>query len=80
MFCLTRRNQATRELKDTAMQITVTIKNVYGNETIYPACVNSRIFADMLNQKTLTRRDLAKIHALGYEIVTEAPEFNFAVA
>lgn len=60
------------------MQITIQIKSVYGNETIYPVCVNARIFADMLNQKTLTRRDLAKIYALGYDIVTEAPKFNFA--
>lgn len=55
-----------KELK--AMQIQVTIKSVYGNETIYPHCQQAKGFADLLNQKTLTRRDLTKIKAMGYEI------------
>lgn len=48
------------------MDIKVTIKNVYGQEKIYPACDKAIIFADMINQKTLTDRDIAMIKQLGY--------------
>lgn len=48
--------------------IYVTIKNVYGNELIYPACDDSRVFAELIGQKTLTTQDLRKIRSLGYEV------------
>jgi hypothetical protein len=50
------------------MKIQVTIKNVYGNETIYPACDKAKLFASMLGQKTLTRADISRIKQLGFEI------------
>lgn len=50
------------------MEILVEVKTVYGNQVIYPACDKSRIFAEMLNQKTLTHRDLCKIESLGFTI------------
>ncbi len=50
------------------MKIQVTIRNVYGNETIYPACPNSQLFAKLLKQTTLTRSDLSIIKQLGYEV------------
>lgn len=49
--------------------ITVQVRNVYGNETIYPACKDAATFAQMLGQKSLTRADLNMIKALGYTIV-----------
>lgn len=49
--------------------IQVKIKQVYGNEAIYPACIHSQVFADMVGQKTLTRRNLDYIKKLGYNIV-----------
>ena len=51
------------------MQITVTIKNVYGNELIYPACDTARGFTDLLATKTLTRRHIEGIKALGYAVI-----------
>ena len=50
------------------MLITVEIKHVYGSETIYPACDKSRLLARLSGHKTLTRRALEMIKALGYQI------------
>ena len=55
------------------MTITVKIKNIYGNETVYPVCDTAQTFARMLNTKTLTREALKHIKALGYTIQVEAP-------
>jgi hypothetical protein len=55
------------------MIIQVKIKNNYGNEAIYPACEKSSIFAELIGQKTLTRRDLDKIKKLGYEVQVVQP-------
>lgn len=46
----------------------IRIRRVYGRDTIYPACDDSRIFADMLGRKTLTERDMRHIRTLGYNI------------
>lgn len=51
------------------MSITVTIKTVYGNDLIYPACEKSRLFAELAGSKTLTPAALKKIEALGYSVV-----------
>lgn len=48
--------------------IKVEIKNVYGKETVYPACPQAEIFASLVGQKTLTGQDIAKIKSLGYTI------------
>lgn len=50
------------------MEITVEIKNVYGNTTIYPVCEKAKIFASMVGQKTLTSRDIEHIKKLGFEV------------
>lgn len=55
------------------MTITIKIKNVYGNETVYPVCDAALTFAKMLNTKTLTRDALRHIKALGYTIQIETP-------
>lgn len=55
------------------MTITVKIKHIYGNETVYPVCDTAQTFARMLNTKTLTREALKHIKALGYTIQVEAP-------
>ena len=51
--------------------ITVRVTTNYGNEAIYPVCKDARIFAEMLNRKTPTRRDLTSIKLLGYVVVVE---------
>lgn len=50
------------------MKIIVSIKTVYGNETIYPICEKAKTFASMVGQKTLTLRDIEHIKRLGFEI------------
>lgn len=54
------------------MQIHVVIKNVYGNETIYPNCEKSKILASMLKQKTFTKFDISHIKALGFKIIVDS--------
>lgn len=55
------------------MSIKVQIKNVYGNETIYPVCDKAKTFASMVGQKTLTRTDIEHIKELGFilEVITD---------
>jgi hypothetical protein len=52
------------------MDILITVKNVYGNDMVYPACDTARKFADLLNTKTLTPRALEIIKSLGYTVRT----------
>ncbi len=56
------------------MQVIINIKNVYGNETIYPACDLSRTFADIAGTKTLTRDTMRHIEKLGYRVLIEQPQ------
>jgi hypothetical protein len=53
------------------MKITVRIRQVYGNETIYAVCDAAKTFASMVGQKTLTQRDLTFIRKLGYAVEVE---------
>ena len=50
------------------MRILVQIKNVYGNETIYPICDTAKNLARLAGTKTLTRESIAIIKTLGYQI------------
>jgi len=53
------------------MQITVKIKNVYGNDLVYPICEKSKIFALISGNKTLTDETIQLIKELGYGINVE---------
>jgi predicted type IV restriction endonuclease len=53
------------------MTITVQIKNVYGNTTVYPVCEKAKIFAAMAGTKTLTLQAVAQIKLLGYAITVQ---------
>ena len=57
--------------------ITVRIKNNYGVDSIYPVCEKAKLFAKMLGQKTLTRRDVASIKELGFAVDVEHQEPDF---
>lgn len=46
--------------------LTVSIRNVYGNELVYPACETSHLFAKLLGTKTFTAHHVAGLKALGY--------------
>jgi hypothetical protein len=56
------------------MNITVEIKSVYGNRSIYPACTKSKLLADIAGTKTFTNRALDSIKALGYQIIVKQQE------
>lgn len=50
------------------MTIQVQIKSIYGNEVIYPVCDKAKTLASLVNQKTLTKRDIEHIKALGFTV------------
>lgn len=50
-------------------QITIKLKDVYGETKAYPICKDAKLFAEMLGTKTLTRSALGHIRHLGYEII-----------
>jgi hypothetical protein len=56
--------------------ILVDIRNVYGQETIYPANQNADIFASIAGTKTLTKRTLQYAEQLGYTIGVGIPELT----
>lgn len=50
------------------MDIEVTVKNVYGENKVYPACDTSRKLADLIGTKTFTDRAIQQLRDLGYNI------------
>ena len=48
--------------------ILVEIKQVYGEEKIYPVCLDSQTFAKIAGTKTLTRSTIAYIKEMGYTV------------
>ena len=55
------------------MEIYVEIKNVYGNDLIYPYCEKAKLFARITNSKTLNKLQINVIKELGYEIICKTP-------
>jgi len=53
------------------MTITVRIRYVYGNRTVYPVCAAAETFAQIAGTQTLPFWVIDKIKKLGYEIVVE---------
>lgn len=45
----------------------ITIKNVYGKETIYPICDTAIKLAEFKGQKTFTENDIKKLKDIGYD-------------
>ena len=50
------------------MDVTIQIKNNYGQDVAYPACSNAKLFAEIAGTKTLTKEVLQKIRRLGIGI------------
>ena len=59
------------------MEIKVTIKNVYGQDLVYPVCSKAKVFAQIAGTTTLTPETLSKIMFLGYEVINEPTKLNF---
>lgn len=57
------------------MKIVVRIKNVYGVTTVYPVCGNAKLFAEIAGTRSLTRKALDAIRALG--VTVEIEEHNY---
>jgi hypothetical protein len=55
------------------MTITVSVREVYGIKTIYPACDTAKLLARLAGTKTLTAAALQTIKALGYTVAVAAP-------
>ena len=53
------------------MDITVTIKSVYGRDLVYPLCPQARIFAGIAGTDTLTDSVINKIKTLGYRVLVQ---------
>ena len=60
------------------MEITTTIKNVYGSDLMYPACETAYWFSQLTGSKTFTVRHLAMIQNLGYKIVVDNNQKPFS--
>ena len=58
------------------MTITIEVKDVYGNKTVYPACKVSEAFARLAGTKTLTHAALAIIESMGYAIELKPQTFK----
>ena len=56
------------------MTITVEVKNVYGNELIYPVCDTAKNFAKLAGKKTLTHNTISIIKSMGYSVTVAQKE------
>ena len=67
------------------MEIKVKLKNVYGQDLVYPVCSKAKVFAQIAGTTTLTPETLSKITLLGYgvnvlvetEVTNEPTKLNF---
>jgi hypothetical protein len=50
------------------MELTVKVKQIYGNDMIYPVNDTAQKFANLIGKKTFSKVDLAIISNLGYKI------------
>jgi hypothetical protein len=53
------------------MKIVVKVRNVYGNQTVYPVCDAAKLFARIAGHSTLTYTTVDLIKKLGYVIEIE---------
>lgn len=58
------------------MNITVEIREVYGQSKIYPVCDKAQTFADIAGTTTLLPRDIQRIQVLGFEVLVKQQEIK----
>ena len=59
-------------------QIVILAKDNYGKQMFYPVCDNSKVFAAIADQITLSESNIRRIKQLGYEVtVTHPKPINF---
>ena len=54
-------------------RLKVEVKNVYGNELIYPVCDTAKRFSTLTGKKTFSPYTLKLITDLGYSVENVAP-------
>ena len=54
-------------------EIQVEIKNVYGNDLVYPVCKKAILFSKLTGKLTFNSADIKNIKALEYEVKVIAP-------
>ena len=57
--------------------ITVAVRNVYGNDLVYPADDRAALFAALAGAKTFNAKQIATIRALGYTVHVAAGQLPF---
>jgi hypothetical protein len=58
----------------------VTVRNVYGVETVYPACDTSRLLCRLTGRKTFTHADIRTLQEIGYTFdVSSTPSATAAL-
>tara|TARA_R110000737_G_C14486743_1_gene469487 strand:- start:189 stop:362 length:174 start_codon:yes stop_codon:yes gene_type:complete len=50
------------------MNITVRVKDNFGNRAVYPVCSDAQTFAELAGTKTLTDETIRLVKDLGYEV------------
>ena len=58
----------TKEITIEKDTIHVEMKNVYGNNLIYPVCHRAKLFTSITGKETLTRDAIYFIRKLGYKV------------
>lgn len=48
------------------MDLTIQVKNVYGNELVYPICEKAIMLCQLTGQKTFNKEAIQLIKKLGY--------------
>lgn len=56
------------------MEVKVEIKSVYGQDKIYPMCINGETLAAIAGTKTLTVETVALAKRLGYRFIVKPRE------
>lgn len=65
--------------RTTHKTVTVEVRNVYGNEMVYPACDISKLFARIANRTTLNASILNDIVSLGYQVTVAGTQLPFPI-
>jgi hypothetical protein len=55
-------------INNVSLEILVSIRDIYGNQTIYPECDKSKLFARIAGTKTLPIWVIEQIKLLGYTV------------
>lgn len=55
-------------------QIVLLAREIYGKVLFYPVCDNSKVFAAIADQITLSESNIRRIKQLGYEVTVTYPK------